>query len=303
MLTLNLYNEYFTIFPKIKRLLGKANRGPQAVFDSLANGLKGLNIDFKINPNLTSPAALACVLSGISTLKWAIGQKLAGKIKTIIAGPNIVVSPNDARAILKSSEIDKIIVPSRWVKDFYVSQAPELASKIHIWAAGVELPEDWKSEVGGRKSEIDFLIFNKVKDQNLKNQIKTFLEQDVYRVADVKYGQYNQQQYFNLLERSKNLIYLSESESQGLAMFEAWAYNIPTLVWDRGYMEYGKHRFSGDTASPYLSAQTGIRFTDFKDFKDVLPKFLNASFFPRQWVEKNASNKLAAEKYLEIITL
>ena len=300
---LYLYNEYFSPLARFKRLLGKVSRGPDRLFQSLIRGLGELGVEYKVNPAFKGIIATACVLSGVTILKAAIKNKRKGIVKKIVAGPNLVITPNDAGGILKSPLIDTIVVPSQWVKDFYISLAPELSSKIFIWAAGVDLPEGWKSEVGNRRLEIDFLIFNKVKDQNLKNQIKTFLEQDVYRVADVKYGQYNQQQYFNLLERSKNLIYLSESESQGLAMFEAWAYNIPTLVWDRGYMEYGKHRFSGDTASPYLSAQTGIRFTDFKDFKDVLPKFLNASFFPRQWVEKNASNKLAAEKYLEIITL
>ena len=271
------------------------------VFQSLIKGLGELGVEYKVNPAFKGVIETACVLSGVTVLKAAIKNKSKGIVKKIIAGPNLVITPDDAGRILKSSEIDKIIVPSRWVKDFYISLAPELASKIFIWAAGVEFPEGRTSEVGGRESEIDFLMFNKVKDQNLNNQINTLLEGNGYRVADVKYGQYNQQKYFNLLERSKNLVYLSQSESQGLAMFEAWAYDVPTLVWDRGFMENGKYRVSGNTASPYLSPQTGMRFLDFEGFKRVLPQFLNFDFAPRKWIEENATNKIAARKYLEIV--
>ena len=155
---------------RIKKLLGKTG-GPEMVEKSLFSGLKELSTEFSVNADL--PADSVCVLSGIETLKWAIRAKRQGKIKSIVAGPNIVITPNDAGEVLKSPEIDKIIVPSEWVKDFYLSLAPELSSKIFVWAAGVELPQTIKSDkISGA------IILNKVKgDMSLFDKIESYLEE------------------------------------------------------------------------------------------------------------------------------
>lgn len=297
MQTVYLYNEYFSFLPRLKKFFGKSGRGPEAVFSSLTKGLNELGIDYQVNQIASVPIDTACVLSGVSALRWAIGQKQKGRVKKIIAGTNIVVTPDEVDGILKSPEIDKILVPGLWVKDFYISQAPELSSKIYIWAAGVDVPP-----AGDEKKEFDFLIF--VKNYGpIFNAIIEYLENKPYKFKVMAYGKFKQANYFEALKTAKYLIYLSESESQGLAMFEAWARNIPTLVWERGFMQYGKYRFEGTTATPYLTEQTGMKFKDFEEFKQVLPEFINKKFSPRQWVENNATNRIAAQKYLEIINV
>lgn len=296
---LYIYTEDFFLLPRlknvVKRFLGKA-RGPEAVFQSLVKGLVELGIGCQINRQNPPKDAELCVINGVKTLEWAIEQKKEGWIGKIIAGPNIIIEPSEAGGILKSSEIDKILVPSQWVKDFYISLAPELSLKIYIWAAGVDIPEE-----SGSAKEFDFLIFNKLDDAPLAREIKVYLNKEHKRYCEVIYGKFTHEEYFKLIEKSKAVIYLSESESQGLAMFEAWARNAPTLVWERGFLEYGKHRWEGNTATPYLSEQTGMKFRGMEDFKKILPGFTAGKFSPREWVKHNGANKIAAQKYLENI--
>lgn len=280
----------------LKKILGLPGGGPLAVQQSLTLGLKELGTLFNLNIKPKQPIQAACVLSGIDTLKWAISQKRAGNIKRIIAGPNLVITPEDSGSILKFREIDKILVPSEWVKDFYISLAPELSSKIQVWAAGVELPE-----LERQNKIFDFLVYNK--SGNLYGHTCQFLKEKNYHLKIISYRFFKQPEYFQALERSKFMVYLSESESQGLAMFEAWARNVPTLVWDRGFMMYKNYRWEGNTATPYLTEFTGRAFKNFDDFKKVLQEFQNQTFSPREWVRNNATNKIAARKYLEIINL
>lgn len=279
----------------LKKILGRPNLGPAQVFIFLAKGLAELGVEFLANEKIRRPIETACVLSGHKTLSWAIGKKQSGVLKKIIAGPNIVVHPNDFNGILKHRLIDKIVVPSQWVKEFYLKAAPELGGKIEVWAAGVDMPPLSQSE-----KKLDFLVFNKIGKAKLFLQITDFLKFRNLKFQTVSYGRFRQEEYFKLLSVSKNLIYLSQSESQGLAMLEAWARGVPTLVWEKGYFELNKLKIFGSTSSPYLSDQSGMRFKDMAEFTSVFTRFLQKRFFPREYALNNFSRKICAQKYLKI---
>ena len=88
------------------------------------------------------------------------------------------------------------------------------------------------------------------------------------------------------------MIYLSVSESQGLAMFEAWARNVSTLVWEKGEYEGDGKSISGKISAPYLTDQVGLAFSSVEDFSRQLEVFLKFGFNPRKYVEENFSNKI-----------
>jgi hypothetical protein len=127
------------------------------------------------------------------------------------------------------------------------------------------------------------------------------LTQNKYKFTVLEYGQFKQAEYFSLLAQCRFEIYLSESESQGLAMFEAWARNIPTLVWERGFWQTEKYYWQGMTASPYLSDKAGMRFADFAEFQRIFREFVTRPFSPRDYVSENFTNAICAKKYLEIL--
>jgi hypothetical protein len=292
---LYLYNEYFSFFAKLKKLLGKPARGPEAVFKSLTTGLTEIGQKFLVNQPFSEQMDTVCVLSGVGVLKQAIKYKQQGRIKILVAGPNIVVEPNESNGILKSPYIDKILVPSEWVKDFYISLVPELGEKIVVWPAGV-------TDAGEKSPKAKtIIIYDKTDSAGLVNQLKTFIESQGYKVKIVLYGKVRHEQYLQDLKQSQCMIYLSDSESQGLAMFEAWMANVPTLVWNRGYMLYKGIKWSGNTSAPYLCKETGSFFKDLEEFKKVFGQFLRQDFSPRRWVKNNATDKISAENFLKII--
>ena len=293
---LYLYNEYFSFFSKLKRFLGKPSRGPEAVFESLTAGLTEIGQEYKINHPFNLVMETVCVLSGVNVLKDAIQHKQNGKIKTLIAGPNIVVHPNEANGILKSSAIDKIVVPSLWVKDFYSSIAPEITEKIFVWPAGV-------SDFGLAQESKNIDILYKSGDFNLVEEAYKISKEQGFSPSIIFYGKFDRKNYTDILKDTKLLVYISESESQGLALFEAWMANVPTLVWDRGYMQYENYKWTGNTSAPYLTKETGMLFKNLEDLK-VKFKFMienYSQFNPREYSLKNYTNKICAQKFIGIL--
>jgi len=295
---LNLFTEEFNFLGKVKfwvkKILKKENRGPRAVFLSLVRGLRELKAPFSVNENFTDTVV---VLSGIQPLKKAILKKRQGVIKKLIAGPNLVVLPSEYGSIIANNEIDRVIMPSLWVKEYYEKLEPRLIGKISVWPAGVNIPQNEEQ----KEKTLDFIVYNKVGMSEIFKEVVKYLNLKKYVFKVVDYNNFKQAKFFHLLNSTKALIYLSESESQGLAMFEAWARNVPVLIWERGFWEKQGFRVSGNTASPYVSEQSGMRFKNFADFKNVLPKFLKSNFVPKRYVLENFTDSLCAEKLLEII--
>jgi hypothetical protein len=279
----------------VKKLLGRGIDGPRAVELSLRAGLESLNQPHCFNQKPGETGQTVWVLSGVKTLRWAIRQKRLGKIKRIIAGPNISNAPDDNNKILRDPALDLVVVASPWVGDFYTSQAPELKDKIRIWAAGVTIPS-----VFGESKSYDFLVYNKTGDSKLFLEILGHLKKSGFKYAVVAYRHFQQAEYFFLLERSKFEIYLSESETQGLAMMEAWARDVPTLVWERGFWQNGANRWEGKTASSYVNAEVGEKFLNFEDFKNKLQVFMSGNYSPRIYAEKKFSNSVVAQNFLKI---
>ncbi|MCL5666528.1 MAG: hypothetical protein M1383_02050 [Patescibacteria group bacterium] len=280
---------------KVKKLAGLYLRGPQAVEQNLFSGLKELGASFEVNRPLKEGIDTAFVLSGVKTLQWAINKQNLGLVRRIVAGPNIAVSPNSSGGILKDQAVDQIVVPSEWVREFYIKEAPTISSKIKVWAAGVALP-DLKPE----PKIFDFLIYNKIGKNPLAENICQYVNGKGYSSNVLTYGKFARQNYFQMLQQARYAIYLSDSESQGLALFEAWAFNVPVFAWDKGYFEYAGKRFPAKVGVPYLSEKTGIAFKDFPEFEKKLDSFLKAEFAPREWIKSNAGLKMAAEKFLNL---
>ena len=99
------------------------------------------------------------------------------------------------------------------------------------------------------------------------------------------------------------MIYLSESESQGLALQEAWIRNVPTLVWDGGYWQCGKYKWQGSSSAPYLTKDCGMFFKGKEDFINKFETFLKnlPNFQPREYSLENFTDETATKNYLKII--
>ncbi|MFA5991009.1 MAG: hypothetical protein WC794_02040 [Candidatus Doudnabacteria bacterium] len=300
---LYLYTEQFFWWSRVKNfikiLLGRRIRGPQAVEGSLIRGLRELNIPFKLNAPLVEPINVLCLpTGGVRALRWAIQQKRKGLAKKILAGPVIVITPDEGNWLVASPEVDGIVVPSSWVKSFWESFRPELSTKIKIWFSGVK---DIGSLVNPNGK---VLIFQKNSSEEIYNKVIAELCARGLIYETIRYGFFNQSDYRQALSRCRFMIYLSQSESQSLALHEAWMADVPTLVWNRGFMVYKQQRWEDEAISaPYLDDRFGLFFKDGNEFGSQCDKFLKQYkfFTPRQSSLEQFTDRESVKLYLKII--
>ncbi|MBP2655658.1 MAG: glycosyltransferase [Firmicutes bacterium] len=232
------------------------------------------------------------VVNDINHLVWAIENKEKLGCKQLWAGPNLVVVPQELQGIIGHSKVDKVIVPCRWPGEVYSLLMPSIREKIVIWPVGIDTDE-WRPDVTKEKQLI--VVYNKgntALTEALKNGLGSAGEQ----VHEITYGKYSRSEYKALLDQAKAVVWLSATESQGIALLEAMAMNVPVLCWRNTVWNYYSVElrtvFSYDraTPAPYFSEQCGMFFNDAQDFFErQYPAFADKTtcFSPRRYLYDN----------------
>ena len=277
----------------------------KAVTKSITKGLKNLNINYNYNPSSEEDLGdVVIVLANIPALKQAITFKKAGKIKKLLAGPNLVVRANEHNRILASKEIDVCIVPSDWVQIAYEKDAPTLKGRIRTWPAGID-KGFWNPvyQVKEKNNKKVLIYVKKKPGESLCNQIKHILKKHAWHPIIIKYGSYNLEQYRQFLSECRFAVFLSRSESQGLALVEAWAMDVPTIVWNQGYLKAHGTFYKPCSACPYLNSLLGKDWKTLDEFESILCNIEKELplFSPKAWVSKNMTYEASAKLMLEII--
>lgn len=271
----------------VRRLIRKY-RGPNAVEDSLLRGLKELHIPFKRNVGMED--AHAIVLSGIGALREVIDMKKRGKIHKVVAGPNVVAHSQEAGGILLDSSIDIILVPSEWVADLWTHEAPEIADKLKVWPSGVAI-----SKASTRRGNP--VIYNKLGDEEMLKELLKVLGVEV-RVFT--YDAYEHGDYEAALSDAPYMVYLSHSESQGLALQEAWAHDVPTLVNKSTHWESGTYSWDAPQINcPYLTPELGRIFESTEELKALIEEV--KMLHPKQYCDEYLSDVVCAHKLLKLL--
>lgn len=274
------------------------------VTNSLLRGLQNLQVDFNYNPsNLNEVASTVVVLSDLNALSQAIDWKKTGRIKKLLAGPNLVISPLDQKEIITSPYIDRYLVNSEWVKKAYIEDAPDMMRNIAIWPSGVD-SNYWNRSKKAKKHNRDVLVYWKTESEQFCIDVENILKKYSWRPVRIRYGQYNFGMFKQMLENSVFSVFISKSESQGIALLEAWSMDIPTFVWNsKEPLIINNRLYSEYSACPYLTPDTGLKWRNLEEFEILLhqmPQKL-ASFHPREWVLKNMSDTVSVKILLSII--
>jgi glycosyltransferase involved in cell wall biosynthesis len=289
---------------------GRSNirkNGPAVVFENLIKELEQTpDIVWDLCIPESPPAGkidIMWVVNDVIDLAWAVQVKSFLKVKELWAGPNLVVMPEESGGILTHPFVDKVIVPCQWVGDLY-SQTPGLGDKIVIWPVGVDL-EFWQPS--GKDSHDTFLIYNKFNDR-LAGKIAGWFEKQAISHQIITYGQYQIGEYKAQLEQAKGLIWLSRTESQGMALLEALAMDVPVLCLENVYWKHYSPNlkkfftYSSASSAPYFSEQCGIFFKNFKEFScQVFTEFnkMLLYFQPRNYLVEN--NLVVGKSLIKIL--
>lgn len=277
--------------------------GHTAVTKSLILGLRDIKADFVFNPvsekNVTDTVV---VLSDMKALAQAIQWKKEGKIKKLLAGPSLIDLPTIYNKALTEKEIDLIIVPSQVTVDIYEKLNPAFIGKIAIWYVGVDT-KYWEPKNTPKQKEM-LVYWKNTSPKSFCLAVEALIKSKGYTVNRVRYGHYNKSSFKKMLERSICSVFISVTETQGVALAEAWSMNVPTLVWE-ARQEHLFLRGVTTSAAPYLSEQTGTTWKELGDLEillnDIENKKLDLSMFaPRTWVEGHMTDAISAKKLLEI---
>jgi len=290
-----------TILRRGKNVGGEIYTGHPAVTRSLITGLKKLGAEFNYNPKkIKEVGETVIVLSGVAVLRQAIKLKRRGKIKKLLAGPNLMVFSNEFNNILSAKEIDTCLVPSDWVRIAYEEDAPQLNGRIKIWPAGVD-ENFWQPDNTHQKNKI--IVYQKNAPQELTEKVLEKLKILNLNPIKIIYGKYSADDFKKALQESSLAIFLSRSESQGIALQEAWAMNVPTLCWQPSELTINGRKYSTFSSCPYLSESTGKIWQTIDELENMLIDYKNTKtlFTPRSWVESNLTDELSVHKLLKII--
>ena len=279
--------------------------GHYSVTRSLIEGLKNNKIDFNYNPFLFQKVNnVVIVLSDARALKQMIELKKNGKIKTLVAGPNIVEFPFDNNNILCHYLIDMVIVPSKWVSDLYIELKPVLKDKIYIMPAGVDV-KFWKVNKKSNKAKHILLYLKGNYDEKLYNLCKQNLKKYEVTITEIKYGKYSLFNYREILKDVDLLIgFPCSSESQCIAWAECWATNTPTLIHSIDTFVHRNIEYKCSSA-PYLNEINGLLFKDITDFDlkfNTLIYSNNKKLKIRQWVISNMSDYIITKRIVKKIS-
>jgi len=277
--------------------------GHSAVTRSLIIGLDKLDIDYNYNPKYISDLnENVIVLANINALKQAICLKREGKISRLFAGPNLVILPSDNIDLMTAKEIDKLIVPSQWVRDAYVVDAPSLSERCIVWPVGVNA-EYWKPQQMPKSQKSDILFYIKNTPQDLSEPYQQMMREEGHSITTITYGRYDSRQYLSALQRCKVAIFFTKTESQGVALAEAWSVNVPTIVYrvsEWVHRDYPNKIFAASSA-PYLCPSTGSFFSNENDFKECMRNIAeppNGQFSPRKWILNNMVDEICAKNLI-----
>jgi hypothetical protein len=226
--------------------------------------------------------------------------------KFFIIGPHFNIPKINLNKLSECSNY-VIIQPSDWVIRLFKIYHPCISDKLCSipFCVNTEKFKPLKPLIE-RNGVIVYFKRRKRSDLNI---ILDKLRSDNIQYTLLEYGSYKEDNFLRLLRDTKYVIWVGCHESQGFALEETLACDVPVLVWNvkkvsdetNSYWEKNKINQPA-TSVPYWSNECGEVFSDFEDFQDTYTKFLNkiSEYRPREYIIGNLNTEVCAEKILNI---
>lgn len=267
---------------------------------AILGSLREQNAKWSINA-LARPSGndTILLLSGKHYLQWLVRD--AGL--RILVGNGFMMSPLETRLLLNAPAVKGIFAPSEWVLRSYQRLCPELASKIVIVPTPLAPNKDLISKKT-RFSSVHALVYVKRGSEKILEKAVGLLQVRGISHQIFLYGGYKHTDFSHALQKSKFVVWIGESESQGLALLEAWKAGVPTFVYHRPgdiYVSDRDHSFKlgpGEwSPAPYLNPDRGKTWSTLEELTKVIDDTLSnsISFRPAETV----SEEFSAKKFLD----
>jgi len=233
--------------------------------------------------------------------------------KQFIFGPHFSTFPNGSQLhLLQNVHYNSIYIqPSDWVIQLWKNMGA--AQVLHLKPFPFPIDTEKfkpRDQADIKREKTNVLVYYKHRHPHELDLLKAFLaEQTVknYRIFDYK-QRYKEEEYLSYLQECNYGIILDAHESQGFAIEEALACNVPLLVWNAQTMsqEYGaNYKAIPCTSIPYWSEHCGEYFHHYAELPAVFElfqrKLQGQNYAPRQYIVDNLSTEKCAERFMELI--
>lgn len=309
-----LEKQLYKVYLKLKDKTPK--KGTKAMVDSLLRGLKENNVNFVINPcNVkdVTPYVYIPAVRSVAEIKVLSKLKKQGKVKKIVIGPLGITHPDSRNKVVEHSCIDSVVVASDWMAKYISSLNKDVLKKIVVIPAGADTSFFTNTENFKDKK---VLVYSKnthyhEDTQQQEQEALNLLNKMGIEYNYLKYGSHNKDDYKNTLLKTDLSIFINQSETQGIAFAESWSMNVPTLVFDKSsdVLIVGngiKRKLNYYKTCPYIAKENGLLFKNTKELENILKEYKDnkdcflKQFTPRKWLENNITDKLYAEKIINL---
>lgn len=282
---INLWYEDFHLPPGMN--------GPRKLLINLKESLLDSDIPFSIN----SEKYKINFLVHYDEYAYPKHEKL--EHNTCFIGPQFWPFNDYGKFLIENTEYyNKIIVPSEWVKNKFITKFNFPENKISIWPVGIEMLKTQK------QIEFDCLIYFKRRNTHELKIVQDFLENLGISYKVISYGNYQDNDLEKLCSKCKFCFLLNGTESQGIAVQQIMSSNTPLFVWDvTEWTDQGEDYKVPATSIPYWSDECGKVFYDKDDMDIAFFEFCAKidEYNPRKYIEENLSFKKSVKKLMEII--
>jgi hypothetical protein len=286
--------------------IGDSNRaigGHYGLVRSFLNGLTKIGVNFNYNPlTMDDVGDVVYVLADINALRQAIDLKKQGKIKRLLSWRYLVTKSDEDKDLLVSPEVDLFITNSEWRKNHYVENEPSLKNRLQICYAGIDI--NFLNPASDKPHTKNVLVYWKTEPESFCEQVEQILRNHSWNPIRIHYGSYKLHQYKEILTNVAFAVFISRYESQGIALAEAWAMDIPTIVWDpQEPLFIWDKLVTTISAAPYLNESVGCKWKNIVELEQILQDLPNTLklFSPRDWALKNMTDEVAAQLLIKII--
>ena len=285
----------------IARKLDKVS-GPNKVIGNLIKGLRMIDYPFVMNHDIN--ATRRCYIP-----KNKDALEFLGKARSrVVVGPNLYVLPDRIPGYLKPGLATTLYVhPCSWTIEMWKRLGYDL-DNLHPWPTGIDLDE-FPARAMPAAGNAEILLYHKARSPRELEIIRETLDRAGLRYRLIVYGKYRQDEYLDALRNAPFVLWHGCHESQGIALQEALASNVPVLVADvRSLVEEpgsnwpeSLHDFEV-TSAPYFDARCGIRTRDLDKLPEVIEQMQGQLeiFEPRAFIAENLGLEKQARDFINL---
>ena len=267
--------------------------GPHKVVDNLVKSLEQEKINYAINEEKYEHNFLVQYDATAHEKHSKIEQD------TTIIGPQVWMFDGYGQFLIENQNYyKKIIAPSEWVKNKFITKFNLPEDKLAVWPVGIEEFNNI------REPNYDCLIYFKRRDQSELDAVKKFLVSNGLSYRMVEYGTYGEDGFKQLVNSAKFCFLINGTESQGIAVQEIMSMGVPIIAWDiKEWLDQGEAYRVPATSIPYWDERCGEVFFNIDDLEVTFSKFYATldQYDPKAFIKDNLSFECSVKTLLDIL--